>query len=96
MTVKIYDYADDVTEITLPDKEIREIFVHVISGDETGWIEFTDGTQLDFDASDCRIMGFDDGAYTVTGEDIPKWINYIPQGSGTVSYDRMSEFGYGG
>lgn len=96
MVVKIYDFDDAVTEITLPDKEIREINVHVLSGDETGWIEFVDGTELDFDASNCRVMSFDDGFYTVTGEDIPKWINYIPQWSGTVSYERMFKFNYRG
>lgn len=94
MIVKIYDYANEPTEITVPDdKVISEIFVHILSGDETGYIEFTDGTHIDFDASNSRIMGFEDGCYTVTGENIQKWIDFdVDECDGTISYAREIEF----
>lgn len=92
MILKIYDYDNAVKEITVPDKEIREIVVHVLSGDETGFVEFTDGEKVYFDASDCRLHGFDDGLYIVHGKAIQKWINFQPSGDRTVSYERMDAF----
>lgn len=91
MILKIYDYDDAVKEITVPDKEIREILVHVLSGDETGFVEFTDGEKVYFDASDCRMHDFNDGLYTVNGKAIQKWINFQPSGY-MVSYERMEAF----
>lgn len=54
MTIRIYDYDDNVVKIEIPDKPIKSINVIVLSGDETGTIRFEDGTQFDFDASDDR------------------------------------------
>ena len=93
-TMKIYDYDNKEVIIELPDKEIKEVFVNVLSGDETGEVEFVDGTTIDFDASKARIMDFCDGYYTVSGEEIEKWLNYVPSGKGTVSYERQREFGF--
>lgn len=92
MIITIYDYANATKEITLPDKDISEITVIVISGDETGYVEFTDGTKVEFDASDCRFISYYDGIYTVEGEDIQKWINFEPSGNRTVSYERQGIF----
>jgi hypothetical protein len=92
MIITIYDYANATKEITLPDKDIAEITVIVLSGDETGCIEFTDGTEIKFDASDCRLTDYYDGIYTVEGEDIQKWIDFEPSGNRAVSYERQSIF----
>ena len=92
MIIAVYDYDNVKTEITLPDKEIVEIYVHVLSGDETGCVKFADGERVWFDASDCRMHSYDDGAYFVEGENIQKWIDFIPSEQGTVSYNRMREF----
>jgi hypothetical protein len=91
MTITIYDYASKETKIALPDKEILRICVTVISGDETGWVEFTDGSRTHFDASDCRIVSFYDGNYIVEGEDIEKWLNFVPS-ERTASYERQEIF----
>lgn len=88
----IYDYADNKTEIVLPDKEILRIYVSVISGDETGNVEFTDGSLLYFDASNSRYMSFYDGSYIVEGENIEKWLNFKPSNTTTVSYERYDAF----
>lgn len=92
MIITIYDYDNKETKITLPDKNIKEIYVHVLSGDETGYVRFEDDSRIDFDASDCRIVGYDDGKYFVTGKDIQKWINFKPPHYGTNSYRRQSLF----
>ena len=92
MIITIYDYRDDTKEITLPDKKIVEIFVSVLSGDETGYVKFVDGTKIKFDASDCRIASYYDGNYTVEGENIKKWIDFKPSGNRTVSYERQDVF----
>lgn len=90
--ISIYNYADNETMIEIPDKEIKSIMVHVLSGDETGYINFTDGTHVYFDASNNRMIDFDDGAYCVTGEDIEKWLNFKPnkENSFCCSYDRQN------
>lgn len=92
MVIKVYDYDDRPLEIELPDKEIDFIHVTVLSGDETGYVVFTDKTRVEFDASDCRLMGYYDGSYLVTGDDIDKWIKFEPSGERTISYERQEKF----
>ena len=93
MTITIYDYSDKKTEITLPDKEIARICVTIFSGDETGYIEFVDLETIYFDASNSRFMSYYDGEYIVEGDDIEKWINFVPSGQITASYERQEVFG---
>lgn len=92
MIITIYDYDSAKKEITLPDKEISQIVVTVLSGDETGFVEFTDGTRIEFDASDERIANYYDGTYIVKGENIKKWIDFKPSDERTTSYERQDEF----
>jgi hypothetical protein len=94
MIIKIYDFADKTADFTIPDdKTISEIDVTVLSGDETGRITFTDGTYINFDASNCRLHDFYDGSYTVKGDNIQKWIDFDADCcSGTISYARQDEF----
>lgn len=91
MKTKIYDYANKAVEIKIKDKPIEEIFIEIKSGDEIVTIYYKDGTRDRFDSSNCRITGYDDGAYVVTGENIEKWLNYQPKGL-TFSYNRQRFF----
>lgn len=92
MLIKIYDYDNDTKIIEIPaDKEIESIDVTVLSGDETGYIFFTDGTRKRFDASDCRITSFVDGSYTIPSKRVDAWINWKPRGL-INSYERQSDF----
>lgn len=85
----IYDYDDRPHEIQLPDKDIKLLHVTILSGDETGYIEFEDGSTLEFDASICRCQDFYDGSYTVSGDgNIGKWMDWEPK-TGCGSYERM-------
>lgn len=94
MYIKIYDYNNNAEMVEIPDgKKIKSIDVTILSGDETGYISFTDGTRKEFDASDCRMMSFDDGSYTVSSKKIDEWINWKPRGL-TNSYERQSDFCY--
>lgn len=94
MTIKIYDWQDKSSKIVIPDdKVISSIYVCVLSGDETGFIHFTDGSSLSFDASDCRITGYYDGDYIVKGDDIQKWIDFdFSKCHSTKSYYRQYTF----
>ena len=92
MIITVYDYANNTKEITLPDKEIAEILVKVLSGDETGFVKFIDGTTIRFDASDNRITDYYDGDYTLKGKNIKKWIDFKTSGNRTVSYERQNVF----
>lgn len=96
MYIKIYDYNNNAEMVEIPDnKKIESINVTVLSGDETGYIFFTDGSRKRFDASNCRMMSFDDGSYTVPLKKVDEWINWKPRGF-TYSYDRQSDFEYCG
>ena len=92
MITTIYDYSDNAVKIEVSDKKIACINVLVLSGDEVISVVFEDGTMENFDASTARCMNFYDGFYTVTGENIQKWLYFNPTGSDTVSYERRSVF----
>lgn len=94
MKIKIYDYDDKAKEIEIPDdKQIESINVRIYSGDETGFINFTDDTSIIFDASNNRCMSFDDGCYIVEGDDIEAWLKWKPCGDKlTYSYARQDAF----
>ena len=90
LKITVYDYSNKPKVITIPDKEIKEILVKVQTGDETGTITFQDGEEIEFDASDCRLVSIDDGHYAVTGDNIQKWIYFVPPLYTTASYNRLN------
>ena len=90
MRITVYDYNNKQKILNMPDKEIKEIYVNVQSGDETGRITFQDGESIYFDASSNRNYSYDDGDYTVTGDNIQKWINFVPPLYTTASYNRLN------
>ncbi len=92
MTITIYDYNDKKTEVVLPDKEILRIIVTIFSGDETGIVEFEDRSMVRFDASNTRFQHYYDGEYVVEGDNIAKWINFVPSDEYAVSYQRQDMF----
>ena len=94
MNIKIYDYHNKKTDVLVPDdKAILGIYVHIVSGDETGFILFDDCSRLCFDASNCRIMGYDDGDYFVEGDNIKRWIDFNSWGDCfKKSYHRQRVF----
>lgn len=90
--ITIYDYDNKPKIIQLPDKDIRLIHVTILSGDETGYVQFDDNTIFDFDASDCRIQSYYDGSYTVTENDmLERWLDWDPQGKKHLSYSRNED-----
>lgn len=94
MYCTVYDYDNKEITLRLPEKKIKEIFVEIITGDETGTFYFEDGSVIYFDAGKGdRIMNFEDGCYSVSGEDIQKWMNWRPSHGLTNSYDRQRIFG---
>lgn len=95
----VYDYDNKPAVYYISGykiSDIKEIFVSIISGDETGFIMMRDGTIYDFDASKTRTMHFDDGDYSITDkEDIEKWIKFkaLKGSHETVSYVRQRKWG---
>ena len=95
----VYDYDNKPAVYYISDykvSDIKEIFVSIISGDETGFIMMWDGTIYDFDASKTRTMNFDDGGYSIIDkEDIVKWIKFktFKNSRETVSYVRQRKWG---
>lgn len=90
----IYDYANNPIEVELPHKAISEIFVAVITGDETGFVKFEDGSKFYFDASDDRLCDFNDGYYIVLKDRVEEWLNFKPSKKRlTYSYERQELFG---
>lgn len=95
MKLKVFDYDDRIKEIELPpNKLIDHIFVHILSGDETGIVVFKDGCSVHFDASEDRYITYDDGGYVVSGNDIARWIEWTPEGDDVTScaYARQEHF----
>lgn len=98
MKMKIYDYDDKVREVEISDdKHIKYINVCILSGDETGYVIFEEGGFIDFDASNSRVMTFDDGGYIVDGDNIQKWINWTPtHGEYLLPYSYMRQMAFSG
>lgn len=96
----IYNYGNRETVCHVKKhnlSDVKEIFVWVVSGDETGDLTMQDGTVYDFDASGNRVINFDDGSYIVEGkENIEKWFNFKPtekESHLTLSYVRQDKWG---
>lgn len=93
MKFNIYNYADQPVEIETQNKPIEEIFVQILSGDETIIVTYADGSEDDFDADDTRITSYDDGFYVVTKQHLKEWMNWKPQkGEKCYSYHRQRQF----
>lgn len=91
--MKIYDYNNNIVEVSIPNKKIKAIFVHVITGDETGFIMFEDGNFLRFDSSNTRLADFNDGCYLVPENLVDEWMNWQPsRDNETYSYERQMWF----
>lgn len=92
MIVPIYNYLNEISYVELPNKTIVEIYVNVLSGDETGYFLFEDGTRVPFDADfHTRNTDHYDGHYIVRGDEINRWVNFETNGI-TVSYERLDSF----
>lgn len=96
----IYDYKNQKTICHVEGydiSDIKEIFIWIVTGDETGSLTMQDGTVYDFDASDNRFADFNDGSYIVEGkENIEKWLNFQPtekESHLTFSYVRQGKWG---
>lgn len=74
----VYDFDNRPIEIELPKKEIDQIVVRVLSGDETGEILFSDGEILHFDAATIRIVRYFDAEYNVPKKLVNEWLNWKP------------------
>lgn len=85
----VYSYSNIGYPQFIMNKDIEDIEslqVNIISGDETIYIKFHDGTSYQFDSSiqDPRISDYFDGGYMLTKkEDIRKWMEY----DGKVEYN---------
>ena len=49
MKFNIYNYADQPVEIEIQNKPIEEIFVQILSGDETIVVAYADNAEDEFD-----------------------------------------------
>lgn len=93
MKFNIYDYADQPIEIETQDKPIEEIFVQILSGDETIVVIYADDDEDEFDSANDRIESYNDGFYIVTKEFLDEWMNWKPQeGETCYSYHRQRQF----
>ena len=92
MKIKIYNYCNEEVEIDVV-KEIKEIFVEVVSGDEIIHIEYDDGSYDVFDSChNGRIIAFDDGCYTIEKDKINEWNDFKFTKGITCSYERLHKF----
>nr|DAO85518.1 MAG TPA: hypothetical protein [Caudoviricetes sp.] len=94
MKFKIYDYNDKTTEVDTGDKEIKGLFVQVLSGDEVVTVEYDDGTKETFDSSDNRRVSYVEESYFVEKDSIQDWISYVSDDTNTndVPHKRAWKF----
>ena len=79
-TLKIMDYADRWvdTGVELND-DVTRISIMVITGDHIARVTFRDGTEEEFDSSDCRMRDCYDGSMAILDKarGIDKVGNYL-------------------
>lgn len=80
MKLKIMDYAGiEYFAQDAPLKDVENVIVRVVSGDELLWIKFKDGDERFLDVSKInnnpRLMDFYDGEYAVSAAELEKWNN---------------------
>lgn len=93
MTITIYDWDNEPTEVSLPEG-VTKLTVQVVSGDEIIYYTDPETKQIvQVDSSSNRRQNFYDGEYDVT--DISAWDEYgknaygEPEVHETISYARM-------
>ena len=84
MKFTIYDYNSKATEVDTGDKEIKELFVQVLSGDEVVTVDYDDGTKKTFDSSTNRYVSYVEESYIVEKDRIQDWVNF-----GVTDYDKQ-------
>lgn len=69
--VRIFDYKDTPTEITIKDFEnVKEFVFEIISGDGILTVVYNDEREKRYDSNFTRIIGFDDGLWVIKPKDI--------------------------
>lgn len=95
MKFKIYDFENEATEVDVGNKIIDHIIVIVLSGDEMVKVFYKDGTNEEFDSSECRNMDYFDGMYELRGTELFTWLTCEPdirEDYETISYQRLKDF----
>lgn len=94
MKFKIYDYNGKATEVDTGDKEIKELFVQVLSGDEVVTVDYDDDTSETFDSSDSREYSYMEESYFIGKDSIQDWISYVSTDTNTndVPHKRAWKF----
>lgn len=88
----IYGYDNFPVGIELPKKEIEQIVVRILSGDETAEVWFSDGEKAYYDAGICRFVTYLDKEYTVPKELVNEWLEWIPLESSYTYVDDRAEW----
>lgn len=66
MIVKLFEYREHYVLVEVGNIEtIDRMIITVISGDEVLTVMYKDGTERDYDSSDCRVMNFLDFQYEI-------------------------------
>lgn len=89
----IYDYLGREKVFEIPGEAIKKLDITMISGDEIVTVVYETGLELEFDSSNTRIENLDIDCYSVTGDDIQRWMAWKPaNGDPHPAYSRKVEF----
>lgn len=72
----IYDWNNNEKIVTIEDKPIEAIIINVVSGDETAYIYYEDGTEEYIDSSNKRLESYLDETYLIKKNEVENWINF--------------------
>ncbi len=97
---KYYDYDNRprlVEDVNHDKKDIKAISVTILSGDEIVTLYWNDGSYIEYDESDTRLLDCYDGGYVIlTEEGINRWLDWEPPTNiskyDTLGYLRMEDF----
>ena len=95
MKIAILDYKDRVKEVNVELKDIRRMFVTVVTGDEILHVIYKNGDEEIFDSSSDRTRDFYDGDYELYNTDIEPEINELdnPEWLNRDNYSYLREYG---
>lgn len=78
-TLVLRNYQNEEYDTNVPLKDIRNILITIVSGDEIAHITMKNGDMKHIDVADLchnyRMVGFPDGSYEVDRDNLDEWLN---------------------
>lgn len=88
----VYDWDNNERIVAIENKPIEAIVVNIVSGDETAYIYYEDGTEIYVDSSMHRLESYLDETYLIKKNEVEKWINFEFRTEAPEGKEEMESF----